>query len=74
VAPPLTEREQHLAISLYCLLADGQPVEATTLAGRADMDRDEAERALLQWAASSPTRKTGLSGSSACRSDPCHTA
>lgn len=47
--PPLTEREQHLAISLYRLLADGEPVEAATLADRAELAREEVDRALAEW-------------------------
>ena len=48
-APPLSEREQHLAISLYRLLAEGEPVEAGLLADRAQMTREEIERALAEW-------------------------
>jgi alkylmercury lyase len=48
-APALTEREQHLAISLYRLLAEGEPVDATVLAHAAEMDRDEVERAMAGW-------------------------
>jgi alkylmercury lyase len=48
-APALTEREQHLAISLYRLLAAGEPVDATVLAHAVDMDRDEVERAMAGW-------------------------
>ena len=47
-APPLSEREQHLAISLYRLLAEGEPVEAGLLADRAQMTREEIERALAE--------------------------
>jgi alkylmercury lyase len=45
-APPLTEREQHLAICLYRLLAEGEPVEAGVLADRAKLAPDEVDRAL----------------------------
>jgi alkylmercury lyase len=45
-APALTEREQHLAICLYRLLAEGEPVEAALLAERAGEAHDEVERAL----------------------------
>jgi alkylmercury lyase len=48
-APALTEREQHLAISLYRLLAEGEPVETTLLADRTGMDRGEVERAMAGW-------------------------
>lgn len=48
-APPLTEREQKLAICLYRLLAKGEPVEAALLADRAELARDEVERALAEW-------------------------
>ena len=50
-APPLTEREQHLAISLYRLLAQGEPVEPAALADQAKMTRAEVDRALSQWGA-----------------------
>jgi alkylmercury lyase len=48
-APPLTEREQHLAISLYRLLAEAEPVEAGVLADRAEVAREEVDRALSEW-------------------------
>jgi alkylmercury lyase len=48
-APPLSEREQHLAISLYRLLAQGEPVEASVLADRAELSREEVNEALARW-------------------------
>jgi alkylmercury lyase len=48
-APPLSEREQHLAICLYRLLAGGEPVEAALLADRAELAQDEVDRALAEW-------------------------
>jgi alkylmercury lyase len=48
-APALTEREQHLAISLYRLLAEGEPVEVGVLADRAEIALEEVERALPEW-------------------------
>lgn len=45
-APSLTEREQHLTIALYRLLAEGQPVEAAALADRIGITLAEADRAL----------------------------
>jgi alkylmercury lyase len=48
-APALTERGQYLAITLYRLLAEGEPVDASLLADRAAMPRDEVERALAEW-------------------------
>ena len=48
-APPLTEQEQHIAISLYRLLAEGQPVEVAALAECADMRLEEVDRALAEW-------------------------
>jgi alkylmercury lyase len=48
-AAPLTEREQHLAICLYRLLAEGEPVEAAVLADRAKLAQDEVDRALAEW-------------------------
>jgi alkylmercury lyase len=44
--PPLTEREQHLAICLYHLLAEGEPVGAGRLADRAGQAHDEVDGAL----------------------------
>jgi alkylmercury lyase len=49
VGPALAEREQHLAITLYRLLAEGEPVGAPALADRAAMPRDEVERTLSEW-------------------------
>ena len=48
-APAFTEREQHLAITLYRLLAEGEPVEPAGLAHRAQIAQDEVERALAEW-------------------------
>jgi alkylmercury lyase len=48
-APPLTRREQHLAITLYRMLAEGEPVEAPALAERADAAREEVNSALSGW-------------------------
>lgn len=48
-APPLSEREQHLAIGLYRLLAEGEPVQAAVLADRAGLAQEEVERALATW-------------------------
>jgi alkylmercury lyase len=45
-APPLTEREQHLAICLYRLLAEGEPVETGLLADRAELAHHEVDRIL----------------------------
>jgi alkylmercury lyase len=48
-APQLTEPEQHLAIRLYRLLAEGHAVEAAALADRAELPLGEVERALADW-------------------------
>jgi alkylmercury lyase len=48
-APPLNEQEQHLAIGLYRLLAEGRPVDPAALANRANMRLEEVERALAEW-------------------------
>jgi alkylmercury lyase len=48
-APPLNEQEQQLAISLYRLLAEGQPVRAAALADRVRMPLEEVDRALAEW-------------------------
>jgi alkylmercury lyase len=45
-APPLSEDEQHLAISLYQLLAAGKPVEATDVAEAAGQPLDTVSDAL----------------------------
>jgi alkylmercury lyase len=45
-APRLTEREQQLAICLYRLLAEGEPVEVRALADRTEATREEVDRAL----------------------------
>jgi alkylmercury lyase len=47
-APPLTQREQHLAICLYRLLAEGEPVEAGLLADRTEVAQDDVDRALAE--------------------------
>ena len=49
-APPLDEREQWLAVGLYRLLAQGEPVEAGTLADTVGLPLGEVERALGGWA------------------------
>lgn len=48
-APALTDSEQRIAIALYRLLAEGKPVHASGLAGRAGVDRDDVDRALEEW-------------------------
>src|SRR5947209_19416860 len=48
-APSLSAREQHLAVSLYRLLAEGQPVERSALADRAGVPTVEVDRALVDW-------------------------
>lgn len=48
-APPLGVREQRLAVSLYRLLAEGEPVSEARLAERAGLARDEVAAALGEW-------------------------
>ena len=49
-APPLDEHEQRLALGLYRLLAQGEPVEAGSLAEDVGLPLDEVKGALGDWA------------------------
>jgi alkylmercury lyase len=47
--PPLNEEEQHLALTLYRLLADGRPVDRALLASRANLPPEQVEESLSRW-------------------------
>ena len=48
-APPLDEHEQRLALGLYRLLAQGEPVEAASLAESVGLPLGDVKRALADW-------------------------
>ena len=49
-APPLDEHEQRLALGVYRLLAQGEPVAAGSLAENVGLPIEEVKRALGDWA------------------------
>jgi hypothetical protein len=48
-APPLDERERRIAVSVYELLAQGDPVTPTALAARAGVDEEVVVETLEGW-------------------------
>ncbi len=47
--PTLNDEQQHLALALYRLLADGQPVDRATLASRSNLEPEQVSEALNRW-------------------------
>lgn len=75
-APPASEQEQQLALSLYRLLAKGDPVPVPVpaLASHARIARADVDHALARWPGIFIDEHEPWSASSARRSGRCPTA